>query len=288
MPRTCISMLGGILLACGAQAVAQSLDPVTATAYSNGTVSASSFDQGAIEASADLVQNRFDGVLTASSYGNLRLMSFEASAKGNRENGFQSYLGGFVTIRDQLFFESSSGNAEWLPFRLAIDGEAQGTELSLIPSKVDIEISFGSGRYRYLASKERDGKESLIVLLSPAPPVLRLTSFDRSGINGEIFVGPGGLTNPVVRLQARAENNAFVRGTFRFGELPAGISFMSASGKFLAGVNAVPEPATWALMIVGFASVGAAARRRTRAAARAGAGGVRLSVAGPSSARHLG
>ena len=32
----------------------------------------------------------------------------------------------------------------------------------------------------------------------------------------------------------------------------------------LVGVNAVPEPATWAMMIGGFGMLGAAARRRTR------------------------
>ena len=49
--------------------------------------------------------------------------------------------------------------------------------------------------------------------------------------------------------------------------LPAGVSFTSDSGVFLAGgapVGGVPEPASWALMVAGFGIVGTAARRRRR------------------------
>lgn len=43
----------------------------------------------------------------------------------------------------------------------------------------------------------------------------------------------------------------------------AGVSFTSDSGVFLTGsAGGVPEPAAWALMLTGFAAVGAAARRR--------------------------
>lgn len=57
--------------------------------------------------------------------------------------------------------------------------------------------------------------------------------------------------------------------TFRFGALPAGLSWTSQSGKFLAAVAApgVPEPASWAMMICGFGLAGAMARRRTCGAA---------------------
>ena len=60
-------------------------------------------------------------------------------------------------------------------------------------------------------------------------------------------------------------------GKFRFGALPDGVSFTSDSGVFatipnIGGVGGVPEPATWALMILGFGAIGAAMRRRTPAA----------------------
>ncbi len=56
-------------------------------------------------------------------------------------------------------------------------------------------------------------------------------------------------------------------GAFGFiGALPEGLTIGSASGVFLTAQNpvpgGVPEPATWAMFILGFGTVGAAARRR--------------------------
>lgn len=44
--------------------------------------------------------------------------------------------------------------------------------------------------------------------------------------------------------------------------LPSNVSFTSQSGQFLTAVSAVPEPSTWAMMLVGFAATGFAMRRR--------------------------
>jgi hypothetical protein len=48
------------------------------------------------------------------------------------------------------------------------------------------------------------------------------------------------------------------------------VTFTSASGKFLTGLvpggGAVPEPATWTLMLLGFGMVGYSLRQGKRAA----------------------
>ncbi len=64
---------------------------------------------------------------------------------------------------------------------------------------------------------------------------------------------------------------------FGFGPLPTGLSYTSASGLFLSSVagpidpggggGGVPEPATWAMMILGFGLAGAAIRSRRFATA---------------------
>ena len=64
--------------------------------------------------------------------------------------------------------------------------------------------------------------------------------------------------------------------TFGFGALPTGLTFTSESGTFLSavsgpidpggGVGGVPEPATWAMMILGFGLIGTTARARRRLA----------------------
>jgi hypothetical protein len=52
-------------------------------------------------------------------------------------------------------------------------------------------------------------------------------------------------------------------GLLSFGPLVDGLSFTSDSGQFLTGnVGAVPEPSTWAMMILGFAGIGFMAYRR--------------------------
>ena len=55
-------------------------------------------------------------------------------------------------------------------------------------------------------------------------------------------------------------------GLFRFGDLPSGLTFSSASGVFLSdtGPAGVPEPAAWAMMVGGFGLLGATMRRHHR------------------------
>ncbi len=52
-------------------------------------------------------------------------------------------------------------------------------------------------------------------------------------------------------------------------DLPDGVSFISGSGTLLAGTSAVPEPASWAMMIAGFGLIGTAMRRRRQMALQA-------------------
>ncbi|MEP6785204.1 MAG: PEPxxWA-CTERM sorting domain-containing protein [Sphingomonadales bacterium] len=68
-------------------------------------------------------------------------------------------------------------------------------------------------------------------------------------------------------LSARSAASADFGHTAQFGigALADGLSFTSASGVLLQGVpatGAVPEPASWAMMIVGFGAIGASMRRR--------------------------
>ncbi|MES2288401.1 MAG: PEPxxWA-CTERM sorting domain-containing protein [Pseudomonadota bacterium] len=60
-------------------------------------------------------------------------------------------------------------------------------------------------------------------------------------------------------------------GKFGFGNLPTGLTYSSASGAFLTATTpptnppgAVPEPATWAMMIAGFGFIGGTMRVRRR------------------------
>ena len=55
-------------------------------------------------------------------------------------------------------------------------------------------------------------------------------------------------------------------GILSFAPLPNGLTFTSDSGVFLAGLSSgVPEPSTWAMMVIGFAGLGFAGCRRRKA-----------------------
>ena len=84
---------------------------------------------------------------------------------------------------------------------------------------------------------------------------------------------PTGLTSlgfsGTLNLDCRAASSCDFghTGAFGFGALPVGVTYGSASGVFLTdlGGPGVPEPASWALMLGGFALLGAAMRRRREA-----------------------
>lgn len=76
--------------------------------------------------------------------------------------------------------------------------------------------------------------------------------------------------NPILNLRARISANVvgnitanFVNtATFDF-VLPENVTYTSQSGTFLTAPSAVPEAATWLMMILGFAAVGASLRAGT-------------------------
>lgn len=84
------------------------------------------------------------------------------------------------------------------------------------------------------------------------------------------FGANGGLTGSTTIVMGNAYNIYTVSGLGDFQGLsflnnndPAGVRFQNMSYESVAPGGAVPEPATWAMMIVGFGSVGGAMRRRS-------------------------
>jgi hypothetical protein len=91
---------------------------------------------------------------------------------------------------------------------------------------------------------------------------------------GETSLGVGALLHLDCRFGSTCDFGH--TGAFTFGALPTGLTWTSESGTFLSAlgptdpgggsVGGVPEPATWAMMILGFGLVGATARSRRRLA----------------------
>ena len=88
------------------------------------------------------------------------------------------------------------------------------------------------------------------------------------GMTGSFLVVEGATYFIEAQMQATNDAAFFNTGRFRFPLLPQGVTFISESGVFLTQTTAsVPEPASWALLIVGFGLTGAVLRRRRVVAA---------------------
>jgi len=95
---------------------------------------------------------------------------------------------------------------------------------------------------------------------------------DATGVNLFRFYTPFGGSTSIILVgaltQASPPLTLNVAGTFAAGDTlgyfvdKSGVFFGDSTGVDFAVTVAVPEPATWGLMIIGFAMVGVAARRR--------------------------
>jgi len=98
-----------------------------------------------------------------------------------------------------------------------------------------------------------------IELLNGSTVVATLAGLD--GTSGALFFSTNNFTGaPVTFTALRGQADVVGFG----GALAPTLTFNQA--RLLIVANAVPEPATWALMILGFGGVGAALRRQRRAA----------------------
>ncbi len=158
---------------------------------------------------------------------------------------------------DTITFHSKDGgpvqNISLLPTYLEIDGHLQGDGARAMYRTYwgyDPNYDVSSLPWEDLGDGTRESLDSLIVPVGENPLYVYFelrTSASIHGVFDEV-------------------SNADFGDTMSFNwVLPDDLTFTSASGTFLTGgVDAVPEPASWAMMIVGFGLVGLTVRGRTR------------------------
>lgn len=236
---------------------------------------------------------------------NLATGELKASTISTGPNNFGSPLGnGYARFDDTIFFTNTSGSALTIGMTYAFNGTMSdpfagnpGGNLSLglacfsgdCYNELGDRIAFATGPLRtpqdnwnyYWNMTSSCFGENIYCGQGAAP-------YFQSGLNQPNAGGvvDGWISTALViptgtsSIGLRATLNVDCRGgsscdfghtsTFRFDDLPTGLSFSSASGQLLSAVGvppttgAVPEPATWLMMILGFGLVGAAMRRPRR------------------------
>jgi hypothetical protein len=162
-----------------------------------------------------------------------------------------SYAGAASTsMWDTIILTNSSAGTVDIPYLFTVDGRVTGGDNG--SASAIVEYYFGDNRARWFNN-------------------------GRFGISGDYQVGGtiSLLANQTRTLYWRAAlSTTAARGgvsdfshTMTFDwELPEGVTYVSRSTQFMTAVAGVPEPASWALMILGFGSAGALIRTRRVAA----------------------
>jgi hypothetical protein len=247
--------------------IAQSTNPITTIYYDPSiglnTTGGSFFSAGSASALANL------------GTGQLHAAAGETSGdKGS--TGFP--VGATASIGDTLFFTHAGATANTLTtinFTVHIDGTLNGPAFGsgLASGLIDLQVGYNSvqGNFAPVSSNVSSSYNNFINWYGT-----------QSLQNGGLFTINTDMTGSFTFEGAAAtvpfwmELNAFGQyafadlgdtATFSFAQLPDGVRYTSASGDFLAGPGAVPEPSTWAMMILGFAGLSFMAyQRRARPA----------------------
>lgn len=202
--------------------------------------------------------------------------------------GYYQTAYGVAEYRDVLTFNIAGANAATVTnivVKLQLDGSlftpdapAGTPSLGTRYAQVDEQFGFGTANGRVTfrqtgANLSYGSPQTLDQFVTQSG----WTSYSWDTISPGLteFTGVYALTGTSETLGIRNYLNGFSQsiGSVLYGStsslsfvLPTNVTFTSASGKFLTSggstASAVPEPATWGMMIVGFGLVGSAMRRR--------------------------
>jgi hypothetical protein len=231
------------------------------------------------------------GLVSASTYANLATGKLGA-------NGETSYYQTALTVaslRDTLNFYVAGAEASTITnimLKFQLDGglfapdapigtPSLGTRVARVDDYFTFGGAFGRATFERIGGNDSYGTEAV---LNQRVGQGGWVSFSWDVISPGMtqFTGVYALNGASQTLGISNDLSGFAQsiGSFTYGNtsslnfvLPTNVTFTSASGVFLSGLGgpgAVPEPASWALMIAGFGIVGSAlrsgnGRRRSKA-----------------------
>ena len=259
---------------------------ITAT---HGGTTALDFDQTRSVSNSGLVYDGGYGPWTVggSTYADLSTGKIGAS-------GSTDYYQTALTVArfvDTLEFSVAGANASTttnIVVKFQLDGSLStpdahgatglGTPYGLIDNIFGFGAANGRVTFEQFAANRRYGQEYQILNQSNSQSGWVSYSWDTISPGLTQFTGVYALSGVSQTLGISNYLSGFTTtgGSFAYGNtsslsfiLPTNVTFTSASGVFLSALNqnAVPEPATWAMMLFGFGIVGSAMRRGRRSLA---------------------
>lgn len=258
--------------------------PPGCVSASQGGTTGPGFDQTFSTSNAGLV---FDGgygpwTTLGSTYANL------ATGKIGATGSTDYYQTALTVARfvDTLNFEIAGANSSTVTniiVKFRLDGSLStpaahgntglGTPYALVQDIFGLGSASGRVTFEQLAANRRYGQEFEILNQSTNQSGWVSYSWDVVSPGLTEFTGVYALSGVSQSLGISNYLSGYTStgGSFAYGNtsalsfvLPTNVTFTSASGVFLSGLQqtAVPEPATWGMMLLGFGLVGSTMRRR--------------------------
>jgi hypothetical protein len=240
---------------------AQSTNPVTTIYYDPSvgynTTGGTFISSGSASALANLNSGQLHAAAGATNLG-----------PGSSSIGFPA--GATASMGDTLFFTHAGASANTLTtvnFSVHIDGTLNGpaSGSGLAGGLIDLQVGYDTniGNFHPGTSNVYNYYNNFITWYGTQNGSLYTINTYMTGS----FTFSGAVAQVPFWMELNAHGQyAFAdfgdTATFTFAQLGDGVSYTSASGDFLAGPGAVPEPSTWAMMILGFAGIGFMAYRR--------------------------
>jgi hypothetical protein len=274
------------------------IDPGSTYDTTGGSTQTSSHSADGYTNSAGVVGNTGN---TSATIANLHDGTVRASVSNGNGPILRSFAQGVIS--DTLYFNNTTGGTVFMPYSFVYDGGMSGPNLTSFSGATALLNTYGYGGCNadftgctglqltgggspnagLSIAYSGDGGTSITYYGDPNLPssysVVRNSSgLDFSSIVSAVLEIPVGYTLFSFQLSESLDcSGAFTvcdfghTSQFGFPSLPAGLAYSSASGAFQiagpASPGGVPEPATWAIMIMGLGLTGTALRRRRAALA---------------------
>ena len=260
--------------------------PVGLTFQDSGPLNGNTATYSPGSAPAGLTTFKVAGAVTGTASGsseasaNLQAGTVGAKAASNTFNGSGSAT---AELYEDLTFFVTGGGSRQITATSSLDGSIGSFANANSVSGLSYNMNFGASNFSYVSQGSQRG-----FAFNTGTPTgwdsFAFTNVTATGFDftGKFTVSDGEKRSFSQRLYLICQEGVACdfSKTGRVGlQLPSGVSFSSGSGLFLQPppTGAVPEPASWAMMISGFGLAGGAMRRKRRTTT--GGGGALRTVA---------